>query len=299
MSYVGFSASLRVVSGGTGSSESRYDRPVTASPAVVFEHVSFAFDDDVVLRDISFVVPPGRMRIMLGASGAGKSVVLKLTLGLFRPDSGKIFVHGARIDDMSERDLLRMRGDIGMMFQEGALFDSLTVGENVGYRLTEETDMPEDDVRRRVEEVVGFVGLGEQINRLPSQLSGGQRRRVALARAVAAKPTLLLLDDPTTGLDPIVAASVDDEIVKLRDLEHVAAIVVTHQIRDAFYVATHTAVPGSGLLQITPVAEGADPPADFIVLHDGRIHFDGTSGELLASSDPYLRELLFMTLPPW
>ena len=268
-------------------------------PAVVFEHVSFAFDDHVVLRDISFAVPQARMRIMLGASGAGKSIVLKLALGLLRPDSGQIFVHGSRIDRMPERDLLRMRANIGMMFQEGALFDSLTVGENVGYRLSEETDMPDDEVRRRVEEVVGFVGLREYIDRLPSELSGGQRRRVALARAVAAKPTLLLLDDPTTGLDPIVATSVDDEIVKLRDLEHVAAIVVTHQIRDAFRVATHMAVRSNGLLQIAPVAEGADPPADFMVLHDGHIHFEGAGEELLASPDAYLKELLFMTLPPW
>lgn len=269
------------------------------SPAVVFENVSFAFDDHVVLRDLSFAVPQGRMRIMLGASGAGKSIVLKLTLGLLRPDSGRIFIHGSRIDNMSERDLLRMRADIGMMFQEGALFDSLTVGENVGYRLQEETKMPDDEVRRRVEEVVGFIGLGELIDRLPSELSGGQRRRVALARAIAARPTLLLLDDPTTGLDPIVAAAVDDEIVKLRDVEHVAAIVVTHQIRDAVRVATHTAVRSDGRLQIVPVAEGADPPADFMVLHDGRIRFEGTSGELLASHDDYLKELLFMTLPPW
>ena len=270
-----------------------------STPAVVFDHVSFAFDDHVVLRDVSFTVPAGRMRIMLGASGAGKSVVLKLTLGLLRPDSGQIFVHGARIDTMREPDLLRLRGDVGMLFQEGALFDSLTVGENVGYRLSEEMHMPDAAVRARVHEVLSFVGISEYTDRLPSELSGGQRRRVALARAIAARPTLLLLDDPTTGLDPIVATSVDDEIVKLRDMENVAAIVVTHQIRDAFYVATHTAIRSNGRLQIAPVPEGADPPADFMVLHDGRIRFEGTSAELLASSDDYLKELLFMTLPPW
>ena len=160
-------------------------------------------------------------------------------------------------------------------------------------------ELPAGEVRGRVEEVLGFIGLSEQIDRLPSELSGGQRRRVALARAIAARPTLLLLDDPTTGLDPIVAAAVDDEIVKLRDMEHVAAIVVTHQIRDAVRVATHTAVRNNGLLRIVPLAEGADPPADFMVLHDGRIRFEGTSGALLASHDDYLRKLLFMTLPPW
>ncbi len=170
-----------------------------STPAVVFDHVSFAFDDHVVLRDVSFTVPAGRMRIMLGASGAGKSVVLKLTLGLLRPDSGQIFVHGARIDTMREPDLLRLRGDVGMLFQEGALFDSLTVGENVGYRLSEEMHMPDAAVRARVHEVLSFVGISEYTDRLPSELSGGQRRRVALARAIAARPTLLLLDDPTTG----------------------------------------------------------------------------------------------------
>lgn len=270
-----------------------------ASPAVAFESVSFAFGDHVVLRDVSFVVPAGSMRIMLGASGAGKSIVLKLALGLLRPDAGRIYVHGSRIDDMRERELLALRADIGMLFQESALFDSLTVGENVGYRLYEETDTPPDQVRQRVEDVLGFMGLGEYVDRLPSELSGGQRRRVALARAMAAKPSLLLLDDPTTGLDPIVATTVDDEIVKLRDLEHVTGVVVTHQIRDAFYVATHRAVRKDGALAIVTVGDDEDPPADFMVLHDGRIRFEGTSAELLAAEDAYLKELLFMTLPPW
>lgn len=269
------------------------------APAVVFERVSFAFDDHVILRDISFVVPEGSMRIMLGASGAGKSIVLKLILGLLRPDAGRIFVHGSRVDDMRERDLLALRADIGMLFQESALFDSLTVAGNVGYRLYEETDTPPAEVRRRVEEVLGFMGLREYVDRLPSDLSGGQRRRVALARAMAAKPSLLLLDDPTTGLDPVVATTVDDEIVKLRDLEHVTGVIVTHQIRDAFYVATHRAVQTDGALQIVPTDGDDDPPADFMVLHDGRIRFEGTSTELLASEDEYLKELLFMTLPPW
>lgn len=268
-------------------------------PAVVFEHVSFAFDDHVVLRDISFEVPAGSMRIMLGASGAGKSIVLKLILGLLRPDAGQIHVHGSRIDNMRERDLLRLRADIGMLFQESALFDSLTVGENVGYRLYEETDMAEDDVRRRVEDVLGFVGLRDYGTRLPSELSGGQRRRVAIARAMAARPSLLLLDDPTTGLDPIVATTVDDEIVKLRDLEHVTGIVVTHQIRDAFYVATHRAVQTADGFDIVPVGDDEEPPAEFMVLHDGRIRFEGTGTELLKAQDDYLKEMMFMTLPPW
>jgi phospholipid/cholesterol/gamma-HCH transport system ATP-binding protein len=269
------------------------------TPAVQFDGVSLAFDEHVVLNDVSFVVPKGRMTIMLGASGAGKSVALKLILGLIRPDSGTILVNGQRIDAMAEQELLRMRADIGMLFQESALFDSLNVAENVGYRLSEEMRRPDDEVHARVSEVLGFVGLAELGDRSTSELSGGQRRRVAIARAMAARPSLLLLDDPTTGLDPITAASIDDEIVKLRDLEKVTSIVVTHQIRDAVYVATHEAVRQNGALTVEEVDPESDERVEFLVLRDGRIHFVGTRAELLAASDDYLKEFLFMTLPPW
>jgi phospholipid/cholesterol/gamma-HCH transport system ATP-binding protein len=278
-------------------------RPLTnadqPSCAVAFEHVSFAFDETVVLRDLSFVVPKGTLTVLLGPSGAGKSVILKLILGLLRPDAGRIFVDGQRTDTMRERDLMRIRADIGMLFQESALFDSLTVAENVGYRLYEETDMPREQVRQRVAEVLSFVGLQDYIDAMPSELSGGQRRRVAIARAMAAKPHLLLLDDPTTGLDPITATTVNDEIVKLRDLEGVTAIAVTHQIRDAFYVASHHAVWSGGRVQIVPADETTIQHATFMVLHDGRIQFSGSANQLRASRDPFLKEFLFMTLPPW
>jgi phospholipid/cholesterol/gamma-HCH transport system ATP-binding protein len=267
-----------------------------AAPAVVFDKVSFAFDDDVVLRDVSFSVPTGSMIILFGPSGAGKSILLKLILGLFRPDSGSILVNGQHVERMSEHDLLRLRGDIGMVFQEIALFDSITVAENVGYRLSEETDLPADQVQSRVAEVLGFIGLGEFSDRSPSELSGGQRRRVAIARAMASKPSLLLFDDPTTGLDPVIATTVDDEIVKLRDMEQVTSIFVTHQIRDAFYVATHQAVRTDGHLQILPATTER---ARFMVLHDGGIYFEGTGAELLASRDGFLRQYLLKTLPPW
>lgn len=271
----------------------------TTPPAVVFDKVSFAFDDHVVLREISFSIAAGSMAMLLGASGSGKSVVLKLILGLFRPDSGTILVNGQSIGDMSERDLMRARADIGMLFQENALFDSLSVAENVGYRLYEETDMPERQVRRRIEEVLDFIGMKEFIDRMPSDLSGGQRRRVAIARAMAAEPKLLLFDDPTSGLDPITATTVDDEIVKLRDMHHATSMVVTHQIRDAFYVADHQAVRENGALRIRDISPGRLTRATFMVLHDGRICFEGTAAELRAQADPYLREFLFMTLPPW
>jgi phospholipid/cholesterol/gamma-HCH transport system ATP-binding protein len=268
-------------------------------PAVVFENVSLAFDEHVVLDGLNFTVPKGAMRILLGASGAGKSVVLKLILGLLRPDSGTICVNGQRVDNMPERDLLSLRADIGMLFQENALFDSLTVAENVGYRLYEETDMPIDEAHARVEEVLGFVGLAEYTTRMPSTLSGGQRRRVAIARAMASRPGLLLFDDPTTGLDPIIAATVNDEIVKLRDIERVTSIVVTHQIRDAFYIATHEAVKHDGYMEVVDAGDEKAAGAEFMVLHGGRIEFQGHGAELLASGDAYLKEFLFRTLPPW
>jgi phospholipid/cholesterol/gamma-HCH transport system ATP-binding protein len=274
-------------------------RPGAEPAAVVFDHVSFAFDDHVVLRDVSFTIPAGGLTVLLGASGSGKSVLLKLILGFFRPDSGAIFVHGERVDQMTEPDLMRIRGDIGMLFQNSALFDSLTVAENVGYRLEEETRMPPDDVRRRVDDVLGFIGLGDYVDRTPSDLSGGQRRRVAIARAVAAQPSLVLFDDPTTGLDPIIATTVDDEIVKLRDLEGVTSLVVTHQIRDAIYVATHEAIRAGGQAQIQAASDEKAARAIFMVLHDGEIYFRGSAAELRASCDAYLREFLFMTLPPW
>jgi len=265
----------------------------------VFDHVSLAFDEQDVLRDVSFTVPLGSMRILLGASGAGKSVILKLILGLLRPDAGRIFVKEQRVDNLPERDLLAVRADIGMLFQENALFDSLTVEENVGYRLAQESRLPRDQVRRRVEEILGFMGLADYLDRMPSELSGGQRRRVAMARAMAAKPSLLLLDDPTMGLDPVIAASVSDEVIKVRDLERVSSVVVTHGIRDAFHVARNKAVRVNGETRIVPIPEGEPDGADFLVLHEGRIMFEGSGEALLASEDPYLKEFLYMTLPPW
>jgi phospholipid/cholesterol/gamma-HCH transport system ATP-binding protein len=179
-----------------------------------------------------------------------------------------------------------------MVFQEGALFDSLSVGENVGYKLYEETSMPLDDVRRRVEEVLGFVELGPYIDRMPSALSGGQRRRVAIARAMAFKPKLLLYDEPTTGLDPLTSLTVDAEIIKLRDLEGVTSVLVTHQLRDAFYVATHGAArDGAGHPIVRATAEKIEQ-ADFVMLRDGKIAFEGSADELRTSDDPYLRAFL-------
>ena len=262
------------------------------SPIVVFDKVSLAFDDKVILRDVSFTLITGHTKIFLGASGAGKSTILKLILGLLRPDAGFIWVNGERIDTMTEQELMTVRTDLGMVFQEGALFDSLTVAENVGYKLYEESDMPLDQVRRRVEEVLGFVGLSEHIDKMPSALSGGQRRRVAIARAMSFKPRILLYDEPTTGLDPITADTIDDEIIKLRDLESVSSIVVTHQLRDAFRIATHEAVRRNGTIQIVQADPDKAEEAEFIMLKDGGIAFEGHAAELRASKDSYLRTFL-------
>lgn len=272
--------------------------PADKTPAVQFEHVSLAFDEDVVLRDVSFAVPHGKMTILIGASGSGKSVVLKLILGLLRPDAGVIRVNGTRIDNLPEWRLIGVRDDIGMLFQESALFDSLTVAENVGYKLYEETAMPEAGVRARIEEVLGFIGLAEYLDRLPSELSGGQKRRVAIARAMAARPHLLLFDEPTSGLDPIIAKTVDAEILKLRDLERVTSILVTHQLQDAFYVATHRATRRSGAVAIEPAPEGASENAEFLMLKDGGIYFQGKARELLASADPFIVRFMSDWVPP-
>jgi len=265
----------------------------TGAPVVVFDHVQLAFDEKVVLADISFTVIKGHTKIILGASGSGKSTILKIITGLLRADGGVVWVNGARVDQLSEREMMPVRADLGMIFQEGALFDSLTVRENVGYKLYEETDMPLADVDRRVEEVLGFIGLSEHIDKMPSELSGGQRRRVAIARAMAFKPKILLYDEATTGLDPITATTVDDEIIKLRDLEDVSSIVVTHQLRDAFYVATHMAVRNAaGRVEIVPASLEKSLEAEFIMLRDGLICFEGDAEALRRSADPYLRKFL-------
>ena len=266
--------------------------------AVEFDRVSLAFDDHVVLHDLTFTIPKGAMRILLGPSGSGKSVILKLILGLLRPDSGTVTVNGMRVDRMPEGELLKMRAEIGMVFQENALFDSLTVAQNVAFRLVEER-MPEDEVDARVAEVLGFVGLGEFADRMPSQLSGGQRRRVGIARGMASRPRLMLFDDPITGLDPLIAVTVDAEIIKLRDLEDVTSLLVTHQIRDAFYVAEHMAVKADGKVEIVDADPATSNAVEFMLLRDGRSHIQASAAGMLASTDPYVKEYLLKTLPPW
>ena len=262
------------------------------APVIMFDKVSLAFDDLVVLRDVSFTLINGHTKIVLGASGAGKSTILKLILGLLRPDESVVWVNGQRVDMLDELELMAVRHNLGMVFQEGALFDSLTVRENVGYKLYEESDRPLEEVDRRVEEVLGFVGLSEHIDKMPSALSGGHRRHVAIARAMTAKPRILLYDEPTTGLDPITALTIDAEIIKLRDLEGVSSMLVTHQLRDAFHIAEHTAVRENGQPRILSASRDKSAEAEFMMLREGDVVFEGNAHELRASSDSYIQSFL-------
>jgi phospholipid/cholesterol/gamma-HCH transport system ATP-binding protein len=246
-----------------------------------------------VLQGVSFDLRPGETRIILGGSGSGKTTILRLILGLLKPDSGSIRVAGVEIQDRSEEELRPVRLRVGMVFQEGALFDSLTVGDNVGFQLREETGLAEDEIEVRVMEMLGFVGLHAFHDRMPSELSGGQRRRVAVARALAARPEILLYDEPTTGLDPITASAITDLIVKVRDLDGVSSILVTHQLRDAFNVArTFARRMGAdyGFTRVEDLRLVAG--TSFLMLREGVVHFEGTAHDLVTSRDPYLREFL-------
>jgi phospholipid/cholesterol/gamma-HCH transport system ATP-binding protein len=282
-----------MVQGSTETQTARQILKEPGAPVVVFDHVQLAFDDKVVLRDVSFTLIKGHTKVILGASGSGKSTALKIVVGLLKADAGIVWVNGQRVDQLTERALMDVRDDLGMIFQEGALFDSLTVRENVGYKLYEETSQPLADIDRRVAEVLGFIGLAEHIGKMPSELSGGQRRRVAIARAMAFKPSIMLYDEATTGLDPITATTVDDEMIKLRDLENVSSLIVTHQLRDAFYVAEHMAIrQGNGEVHVVRATREKEREAEFIMLRDGLIIFEGDADALRTSADPYIRSFL-------
>jgi phospholipid/cholesterol/gamma-HCH transport system ATP-binding protein len=261
-----------------------------SQPVVVFDHVSIGFEGKQVLEDISLTVSPGDTRILLGPAGSGKSVLLKLANGLIRPDSGTITVFGEEINNMREEQLFALRGRIGMVFQEGALFDSLTVRDNVAYRLMEQK-VPEAEVTQRVTEALRFVELEQTLNKFPSQLSGGMRRRVAIARAVVNRPDLLLYDSPTGGLDPITSTTIIELVMKQRDVYRTSSLLVTHRLQDAFTLATHTFDRAQN--HMVPIPDGGlDDKTNFLVLHEGHIVFDGSTHDLVHSDDPFLKEYL-------
>jgi phospholipid/cholesterol/gamma-HCH transport system ATP-binding protein len=259
-------------------------------PVVVFEDVSISFDQNEVLQNISFKVMPGESRIVLGPAGVGKSVLLKLANGLLRPDRGRIYVFGNEIDAMPEEDLFTLRNRIGMVFQEGALFDSMTVRDNVAYRLIEE-HVPAEEIDRRVEEVLRFVELEHTMDKFPSELSGGMRRRVAIARAIVSKPDLLLYDSPTGGLDPITSTTIIELVVKQRDVSHTSSLLVTHRLQDAFTMATHRFDQQQNKMVPMPKGE-LDAQTTFLMLHDRKLVFDGTTEELVHSTDPFIKDYL-------
>jgi phospholipid/cholesterol/gamma-HCH transport system ATP-binding protein len=261
-----------------------------AMDPVVFEHVTMRFHGPPVLEDVSFRLSPGETRILLGPAGVGKSVLLKLAIGLLRPTEGRISLFGEEITGMSEEHLLKLRIRTGMVFQEGALFDSLTVRDNVGYQLIEQ-QVPDEVIDRRVKRALEFVELGHTFSMLPASLSGGMRRRVAIARAILAKPELLLYDSPTGGLDPVTSHTINELIVKERDVYRTPSILVTHRLQDAFTMATN--VFNESTNQMEPLGKGkTHGQTTFLVLKDGRLVFDGSIAELIHSEDPFLQSFL-------
>ncbi len=266
--------------------------PPPHAPAIVFEDVHLAFGDNQVLRGVSFRLPLGETKAMFGVAGSGKSTILKLTLGLLRPDAGRINVLGNDINDIREKDLFPLRGHLGMVFQEGALFDSLTVAENVAFRLIEEQGVYDEATDRRVREALRFVELEHTVNMFPSELSGGMRRRVAIARAIITEPELVLYDSPTGGLDPVTSNTIIELIMKQRDVYKSSSLLVTHRLQDAFTMATHQFDPKTNQLQALPRGQFCDVPMSFLILRDGKVIFDGDIHQLAHTKDEYIREYI-------
>ncbi|HME00511.1 MAG TPA: ATP-binding cassette domain-containing protein [Terriglobia bacterium] len=263
-------------------------------PAIEVRHVSLAFDKKQVLVDLSFAVAPGETLFLLGVTGTGKSVLLKIMLGLMKPDAGQVLINGQDIVPLSETELVPLRRQMGIVFQEGALFDSLNVYENVCYRLREEKVRDEAEVERRVREVLSFVEMEEAIDKAPSELSGGMQRRVSIARAIISQPSIMLYDSPTAGLDPLTAHTIDLLIAKLRDAQHATSVVVTQRLQDAFFLASFAySVEQGGLVAATSAAQrAAIDDVRFLLLRDTRLYFEGNRDDLVRSQDPYLGKFL-------
>jgi len=263
-----------------------------SAPVIVFEDVKICFGENEVLRGVSFHLIRGETKALFGVAGSGKSLILKLTIGLIRPDSGRILVLGQDVTQMREEDLFELRGKIGMVFQESALFDSLAVRENVAYRLMEEHGIYDEDIDRRVREVLRFVELERTLDLNPSELSGGMRRRVAIARALITQPELLLYDSPTGGLDPVTSNTIIELIVKQRDVNRTSALLVTHRLQDAFTMATHQFDKAANRMVALPPGQHCDGPMSFLILRDGKVIFDGNIHELAQTQDEYIREYI-------
>jgi len=262
------------------------------SDVIIFDKVSLAFEERPLLEEISFHLPGGETKAIFGVAGSGKSTILKLVLGLFKPDSGRIEVLGQDVTSMKEEDLFSLRRKIGMVFQESALFDSLTVRENVAFRLMEEGGLSDEEIERRVREALSFVELEHTLDMFPSELSGGMRRRVAIARAIITQPDILLYDSPTGGLDPVTSTKIIELVVKQRDVYKTSSLLVTHRLQDAFIMATHYFDPKLNRMEPLPPGQHCEVPMTFLILRDGKIIFDGDAQELKQSRDEYIREYI-------
>jgi len=266
--------------------------PDVAANVVVFENVSIAFEDKPVLDGISFRLAKGETKAIFGVAGSGKSTILKLALGLLKPDDGHIYVLGDDVTQMREEELFSLRQKIGMVFQESALFDSLTVRENVAFRLLEEGNVSEEEVEKPVREALSFVELEDTVDKFPSELSGGMRRRVAIARAIITHPEILLYDSPTGGLDPVTSTTIIQLIVKQRDVYKTSSLLVTHRLQDAFIMATHYFDRKANEMRPLPPGARGEVPMAFLILRDGKVIFDGDVHELAQSKDEYIREYI-------
>jgi ABC-type transport system involved in resistance to organic solvents, ATPase component len=272
---------------------SEMDQQEQAIPAVEFRDVSFSFDDEKVLDRLSFKVMKGEIKIILSGSGGGKSTILKLILGFLKPDEGQVLIDDEDITNYDESQLKHVRDKIGMVFQEGGLFDSLSVYDNVAYRLHEE-DIPEEDVEREVRLLLRFVGLENDMDKLPSELSGGMQKRVGIARALVGNPKIVLFDEPTAALDPPTAATISALIISLRDLENVTSILVTHEMDTVKYITSEYAVV-SEKGEVTVEEEGDNfclSNTKILMLREGRVIFSGTNEEFVQSEDPYIQKFI-------
>ncbi len=283
-------------------------KTVPGEPLIAFKDVRIGFDEGDVLQGVSFEVWPGETKVLLGESGSGKTLIMKMAAGLLRPDAGRIWVMGHELSEMKEQDLLDFRRHVGFVFQEGALFDSLTVAENVAFRLREE-NVAEDEIEIRVREALRFVELEATVDQYPAELSGGMRRRVSIARALVDRPPLVFYDSPTAGLDPVTSQTIIMLVLRGRDLQGVTSLLATHRVQDAFGLAAFRLEPSSGrLIRVnfdgqSPVPGGAKQsapptalqtgaPTNVLVLRDGRVYFEGHAAEMLHSSDEYLKKFL-------
>jgi phospholipid/cholesterol/gamma-HCH transport system ATP-binding protein len=274
---------------------------VPGEPFIVFKDVHMAFGENEVLRGISFDVLPGETKVLLGESGSGKTLVMKLAAGLLQPDFGRVWVMGENVGEMTEYELLDFRRQVGFVFQEGALFDSLNVADNVAFRLREE-NVPEAEIDQRVREALRFVEMETAIEKYPDELSGGMRRRVSIARALVDKPPLVFYDSPTAGLDPVTSQTIITLILRGRDLQGVTSLLATHRVQDAFGLANFRfdksagrvlRIDGNGAAASTQDdSHGGVSPTNVLVLREGEIYFEGAADDILHSTDDYLKKFL-------